>query len=243
VVFLAEQGYSDLLTRFSQDGICRILPRHDDFCKKIGWNHLLNQHHESPDDDLYTLIPGHPEYRQFHLTHTEDKLFIMEEIQSWLTDQGNLPKDNIEALMIILDEMTENSLYAAPRDGKGVAYYSKGESRELSEYEEVRIDIAITPDFLGLMITDNWGTLTPGVFLKNIAHAMEEGVEPGVGGVGLYMMWRLSDYLQIRVRPQQRTQVTTLWDINGAVDMNVDSGVQFIYHSEYEAADLSRASI
>lgn len=243
VVFLAEQGYSDLLTRFSQDGICRILPRHDNFCKKIGWNHLLNQHHESPDDDLYALISGQPEYRQFSLTHTEDKLFIMEEIQSWLMDQGNLPKDQIEALMIILDEMTENSLYAAPRDGKGVAYYSKGESRELSEHEEVRIDIAIAPDILGLMITDNWGTLTPGVFLKNIAHAMEAGVEPGIGGVGLYMMWRLSDYLQIRVRPQQRTQVTTLWDINGAVDMNVDSGVQFIYHSEYEAADLSRASI
>lgn len=243
MVFLAEQGYSDLLTRFSQDGICRILPRHDDFCKKIGWNHLLNQHHESPDDDLYSLIPGHAEYRQFHLTHTEDKLFIMEEIQSWLSDQGRLSKDHIEALMIILDEMTENSLYAAPRDGKGMAYYSKGESRELSEHEEVRIDIAITPEFLGLMITDNWGTLTPGVFLRNIAHAMESGVEAGVGGVGLYMMWRLSDYLQIRVRPQQRTQVTALWDINGMVDMNVDSGVQFIYHSEYEAANLNRAAL
>lgn len=243
VVFLAEQGYSDLLTRFSQDGICRILPRHDDFCKKIGWNHLLNQHHESPDDDLYSLIPSHAESRQFHLTHTEDKLFIMEEIQSWLSDQGRLSKDHIEALMIILDEMTENSLYAAPRDGKGVAYYSKGESRELSEHEEVRIDIAITPEFLGLMITDNWGTLTPGVFLRNLAHAMQTGVEAGVGGVGLYMMWRLSDYLQIRVRPQQRTQVTTLWDINGTVDMNVDSGVQFIYHSEYEAANLNRAAL
>ncbi|MGZ8191005.1 MAG: SpoIIE family protein phosphatase [Methylococcaceae bacterium] len=243
VVFLAEQGYSDLLTRFSQDGICRILPRHDDFCKKLGWNHLLNQHHESPDDDLYTFMPANTQYREFQLTHTEDKMFIMEEIQSWLTDQGSLPKDQLEALMIILDEMTENSLYAAPRDGKGVAYYVKGESRELSEHEEVRITIAVTPDLLGLMITDNWGTLTPGVFLRSIARAMDEGVEAGVGGVGLYMMWRLSDYLQIRVHPQQRTQVTTLWDINGMVDMNVDSGVQFIYHSEYEAAYQNKASV
>jgi PAS domain S-box-containing protein len=243
VVFLAEQGYSDLLTRFSQDGICRILPRYDDFCKKLGWNHLLNQHHESPDDDLYTFMPAHAQYREFQLTHTEDKLFIMEEIQAWLSDQGNLPKDQLEALMIILDEMTENSLYAAPRDGKGVAYYAKGESRELSEHEEVRITIAITADLLGLMINDNWGTLTPGVFLRSIARAMEEGVEAGVGGVGLYMMWRLSDYLQIRVHPQQRTQVTTLWDLNGRVDMDVDSGVQFIYHSEYEATYQSRVAV
>jgi sigma-B regulation protein RsbU (phosphoserine phosphatase) len=236
VVFLAEQGYSDLLTRFSQDGICRILPKNDDFCQKLGWEHLLNQHHESADDDLYALMPGQPQYRQFQLTHTEDKAFITEEIFSWLNDQGNLPKDHIEALMVILDEMTENSLYAAPRDGKGVAYYQKGESRELSAHEEVRIDIAVTDGLLGLMITDNWGTLTPGVFLKNIAHAMENGVEAGVGGVGLYMMWRLSDYLQIRVHPQKRTQVTTLWDINSPIDMAVDSGIQFIYHTEYEAA-------
>lgn len=241
VVFLAEHSYADLLTRFSQDGICRILPRHNDFCKKLGWEHLLNQHHETPNDDLYVLLPEMPEYRQFQLTHTEDKSFIMAEIQSWLSDHPHLPSDHVEALMIILDEMTENSLYAAPRDGKGVAYYVKGESRELSEHEEVRIDIAVTGDMLGLMITDNWGTLMPSVFLKNISRAMEEGVEAGIGGAGLYMMWRLSDYLQIRVHPQQRTQVTTLWNINGVIDMNVDSGIQFLYHSEYEAAYQSRA--
>ena len=61
--------------------------------------------------------------------------------------------------MIILDEMTENSLYAAPRDGKGVLYYVKGESRALSEHEEVRVDIAVSKDMLGLMITDNWGNI------------------------------------------------------------------------------------
>jgi hypothetical protein len=69
---------------------------------------------------------------------------------------------------------------------------------------------------------------------------MDLGVEAGIGGAGLYMMWRLSDYLQIRVRPQQRTQVTTLWNINGVIDMNVDSAIQFLYHSEYEAAYQNR---
>jgi PAS domain S-box-containing protein len=244
LVFVVEQGYADLLSRFSQDGICRILPKHNDFCKKLGWEHLLNQHHESPVEDLYALMPGQPQYRQFQITHTEDKPFIMEEIQSWLADQGNIPLDHMEALIVILDEMTENSLYGAPRDGKGVPYYVKGEERELSEHEEVQIDIAISSEVLGLMITDNWGTLTPGVFLMNLARAMEEGVEAGVGGVGLYMMWRLADYLQIRVHPQKHTQVTTLWDINGTVDMAVDSGVQFLYHSDYdyEAAYQNRVN-
>ena len=243
VVFLAESGYADLLPRLSKDGICRILPRHDNVCKKLGWNTLLNQHHESPDDDLFVLCPNLPEHRQFYITHTEDKAFIMEEIQSWLEDQTFISDEHRDALMVILDEMTENSLYAAPRDGKGNPFYQKGEARELSENEVVRIDIAVSPEFLGLMITDNWGTLTPGVFLKNIARAMDEGVIAGVGGAGLYMMWRLSDYLQIRVHPQQKTQVSTIWHLSDSVDMGVDSGFQFIYHHDYEIAYQNKVQV
>ncbi len=234
VVFIAEQQFADLLGRLSKDGICRILPKYSDFCEQIGWNHLLSQHHETPDDDLFVLMPHLPQHRQFQLTHTEDKLYIMEEIVSWVSDQGNVPQEHIDALVVILDEMTENSLYAAPRDGKGVAYYEKGELRELSEHEEVRIDIALSGNRLGLMITDNWGTLPASVFLQKMAHAMDEGVEAGVGGAGLYMMWRLSHYFQIRVHPQHRTQVTTLWDLSQPVDMDINSGFQFIHHSQYE---------
>lgn len=241
VVFLADGQFADLLGRLSQDGICRILPKHCDFCKDIGWNHLLSQHHETPDDDLYELMPHLPQHRQFQLTHTEDKLFIMEEILSWLADMGNVSQEHLDALMVILDEMSENSLYAAPRDGKGVAYYEKGESRELSEHEEVRIDVAVGDGRLGLMITDNWGTLPPSIFLRKLANAMDEGVEAGVGGAGLYMMWRLSDYFQIRVHPQHRTQVTTLWDLNKTVDMDITSGFQFIHHSEYEPLVQNKA--
>jgi hypothetical protein len=136
--------------------------------------------------------------------------------------------------MVILDEMIENSFYAAPRDGKGVAYYEKGESRELSEHEEVRIDVAFANNRLGVMITDNWGTLPPSIFLKKLANSMESGIEAGVGGAGLYMMWRLSDYFQIRVHPQHKTQMTTLWDLNKPIDMEATSGFQFIHHSEYD---------
>ncbi len=235
IVFLAEKEYADLLPRFSEDGLCRILPQHDDFCKQIGWDHLLNQHHETPDDDLYELLPHATLQRQFQLTHTDDKLFIMEEIQSWLSDQRIIPGDHLETLIVVLDEMIENSLYAAPRDGKGVPYFEKGASRELSEIDDVRIDLLLKENKLGLMITDNWGTLTPAVFLRHIARAMEGGVDAGVGGAGLYMMWRLSDYFQIRVYPQQRTQVTTLWDLNSQISMDTSSGFQFLYHSDFDA--------
>ena len=243
VVFIAEQQFADLLDRLSKDGICRILPKYSDFCEQIGWNHLLSQHHETPDDDLFVLMPHLPQHRQFQLSHTDDKLYVMEEIVSWISDQGTVPQEHIDALVVILDEMSENSLYAAPRDGKGIAYYAKGESRELSEHEEVRIDIALSDDRLGLMITDNWGTLPASVFLQKMAHAMDEGVEAGVGGAGLYMMWRLSHYFQIRVHPQHRTQVTTLWDLKQPVNMDINSGFQFIHHSQYEPLAQNRERV
>ncbi|MGR8933287.1 MAG: SpoIIE family protein phosphatase [Gammaproteobacteria bacterium] len=236
IVFVAESDYSDLLPRFSQDGICRVLPQQDDFCKKIGWDHLLNQHHQILDDDIYRLITHAPLRRQFQLFHTDDKMFVMKEIQAWLADQQRLTNDHLETLIVALDEMIENSLYAAPRDGKGVPYYEKGISRELSKHEEVRIDLVLEDSRLGLMVTDNWGTLTPAVFLKHVSHAMEGGVEAGIGGAGLYMMWRLSDYFQIRVYPQQRTQVTVLWDLTSQIDMDIHSGFQFLYHSDYDVA-------
>lgn len=235
VVFFAEQEYADLLSRFSQDGICRVLPRNNKICLDIGWEKLLNQHHHSINDDLYTLLPASSLRKQFQLTHTEDKSFIMEEIQAWLTDQRVAQEEHLESLIVAMDEMIENSLYAAPRDGKGVPYYKKGVSRELSEHEEVRIDIVLTDRHMGLMVTDNWGTLTPAVFLKSISHAMDSGVEAGIGGAGLYMLWRLSDYFQIRILPQQRTQVTTVWDLSSPVNMDTSSGFQFLYHSKYDA--------
>lgn len=235
VVFFADREYTDLLPRFSHDGICRILPRNNKICQALGWEKLLNQHHYTVDDDLYMLIPSAPRLKHYQLTHTDDKLFIMEEIQAWLSDQQTLTVEHLESLMIAMDEMIENALYAAPRDGKGVAYYQKGTARELSENEEVRIDLAMTDHYIGLMVTDNWGTLTPGVFLKNIAHAMDSGVEAGIGGAGLYMLWRLSDYFQIRVLPQQKTQMTTVWDLHSLIDMNTNSGFQFLYHSKVDA--------
>jgi len=244
IAFFTEDGYSGFSRHFDQDRICRILPRHNDFCNKLGWNRLLNQHNESLDDDLYALMPGKSEYRHFELKHTDDEAAITESVSAWLGDHHNLPNDLLDAVLTVLDEMIENSLYSAPRDSSGMPYYGKGEARELASYEEIGVDVARGGDILGLMITDYWGTLTPGIFFKSLAQAMEGGIEVRESGVGLYMIWRLSDYLQVRVHPQKCTQVTVLWDISsGFIDRSVDAGLQFLYHNDYEAPYQMRATI
>lgn len=234
VVFLSEGEFHDLLPRLSADGIRRVLPRDDEFYHRLGWEHLLSQHQLSPDDDIYALVPDRMMERQFQLTHSDDKLFFMEEIRAWLEDIGVLPQEHLDFIPLVLDEMVENSLYGAPRDGQSRPFFVKGEERALAEHEQVRINVAVGPTTVGLSVTDNWGTLTPAIFLDHLTHTLAEGVEAGVGGAGLYLMWRMSDYLQVRVTPHRRTQITTLWDITRPLEIGLKTGFQFLYHSEFD---------
>ncbi|MCI0733567.1 MAG: SpoIIE family protein phosphatase [Methylococcaceae bacterium] len=234
VVFFAEHSFADLLPRFKRDGVCRIIPKNNPFYQKIGMERLLNQHHEGVDSDIYSLIPHSRFHRQFELTHSDDKLFVMEEIQSWLSEHNLSGSEYLDSLIVIMDELLENSLYAAPRDGQDNTFYNKGQSRELASNEDIRIDILLDGDVLGLMVTDNWGTLGPATFLRSLERAMHQGIVAGVGGGGLYLMWCLSDYLQIRVHPHKRTQVTLLWDLGKPFEMSTATGFQFLYHSEQE---------
>jgi serine phosphatase RsbU (regulator of sigma subunit) len=233
VVFLSEGEFHDLLPRMAEDGIRRVIPHDDAFYHRVGWDKMLNQHHYSADDDLYSLTPDRMDERQFELTHSDDKLFLMEETRAWLDELGVLSEDHLDAVLIVMDEMIENSLYGAPRDGQSRPYYEKGLTRALEPHEAIRIDITVSPETVGLMITDNWGTLTPSVYLDHLTHTLKSGVEAGIGGAGLYLMWRMSDYLQIRVTPNRRTQITTLWDLNRPLAVGLRTGFQFFYHNEF----------
>jgi len=136
-------------------------------------------------------------------------------------------------VVFLLDEIIENGLYAAPRDGKGKPLYAKGTPRELSEGEVLRLDLSIQNGLLGLSMTDNWGTLTPNVFLNRLTrHVQGSGLISGMGGGGLYLIWRLSDYLQLRVFPHQQTQVCVFLNLNNPVDPDSDKSYQFLYHTE-----------
>jgi sigma-B regulation protein RsbU (phosphoserine phosphatase) len=234
VVFMSEGEFHDLLPRLSADGIRRVLPRDDEFYQRLGWEQLLAQHHQSPDDDLYGLIRDRTVERQFQLTHSDEKLFLMEESRAWLEELGMLSPDHLDAVLLVMDEMVENSLYGAPRDGQNRPFYIKGSERGLGTNEQVRINLTVGPKTVGLSVTDNWGTLTPAIFLDHLTHTLAEGVDPGVGGAGLYLMWRMSDYLQVRVTPHHRTQITTLWDLNRPLQVGLKTGFQFLYHSEYD---------
>lgn len=233
VVFLEETGLTDLLPRLARDGIRRVLPRHDPTVHRLGWSKLLSQHQSCPGSDLETFLPNPQGHREFRLCHSTDKDFMMQEIEAWLQEIGIADEERMEPAVIIMDELIENGLYGAPRDGKGRALYAKGTERVLPVTEKLHFSVAIQDGILGMQISDDWGTLTPAVFLDRlVSHCEGTGLIAGEGGAGLYIIWQLSDYLQIRVQPHYRTQVTVLLDMNVPFTPESGKGFQFIYHND-----------
>jgi len=237
LIFLAEQNFSDLIPGLATQGVRRILLQDHPINQQLGWGVLLNQHQNKNTDDLSVFMRYPEQRREFYFTHSEDKIFIINEVDAWLQEQSIPNTDRLDAAIFLLDELIENGLCGAPRDGKGRPLYAKGTSRELAVDELLRLDVSIQNGLLGISLTDSWGTLTPNVFLNRLSrHVQGMGLDSGIGGGGLYLIWRMSDYLQLRVFPNQQTQVCAFMDLNNPFDPEADKGFQFLYHSElYEA--------
>jgi len=239
LIFLAEQNFSDLIPGLATQGVRRVLLQDHPINQQLGWGTLLTQHQNNSTDDLAMFLRYPDQRREFYFTHSEDKTFIINEVDAWLQEQSIPNPDRLDAAIFLLDELIENGLCGAPRDGKGRPLYAKGTSRELGADEILRLDVSIQDGLLGISLTDSWGTLTPNVFLNRLSrHVRGMGLDSGVGGGGLYLIWRMSDYLQLRVFPNQQTQVCAFMDFKNHFDPETDKGFQFLYHSElYEAID------
>ncbi len=233
LVFLTEGCFSDLIPSLSKQGVRRVLPRNHAINAQLGWNNLLRQHQQINNDDLVAYLPHPIQHREFHFSHSDDKAFVLNEVESWLQDISLPNPDRLDAVVLLLDELIENGLYAAPRDGKGRQLYAKGTVRALGAGELLRLSLSIQDNLLGISLIDNWGTLTPTVFLNRLTrHIQGKGLDSGVGGGGLYLTWRMSDYLQLRVLPYKQTQVCAFLDLNNPFDEEAENGFQFLYHNE-----------
>jgi len=233
LVFLAESNFSDLIPNLAIQGVRRILLRNHPINNQLGWNNLLRQHLSVQDDDLVTYMHRPQHYREFNFKHSDDKSFVLDEVEAWLQDVSSIDFDRLDAVILLLDELIENGLYAAPRDGKGRQLYQKGTSRVLENGEFLRLNLSLQNNFLGLSVVDSWGTLTPRVFLyRLVRHIQGVGLDAGIGGTGLYLIWRMSDYLQVRVQPHKQTQLCAFLDLHRSFNENSDSGFQFFYHNE-----------
>ncbi|MFM2057396.1 MAG: hypothetical protein RLY71_1781 [Pseudomonadota bacterium] len=222
-----------LLLPICQAGVRRVLPSEQLFLRELGWQELLQQHHRPAGDDLPQWISTPMLQHEWTLAHSDDKARTMQELGALLGGLGQVPPEMHDILLLMADELIENSLYGAPLDPWQRKIYHKGQRRAVEPAEGIRVLLMADGERLGMTVIDRWGTFTPATFLNRLAlNANHDGIEAGVGGAGMYLMWRMSDYLQIRVKPQQETQITLLWSLRDVPDPERDSGFQFLFHHE-----------
>ncbi len=235
VVTCEHEELAPLLPSLCKQGLRRVLLSDQSFLHDLDWQGLLNQHElpEGEDIDQWISQPAVDQVWEFE--HSDDKILAMRQLTETLTTIDTLPEGLSDVVSLMADELIENSLYGAPRGLRNSALFSKGDEREMANYENISMRLMQNKDVLGISITDHWGTLTPATFLNRLYQNIvkpEGGMEAGVGGTGMYLMWRISDYLQVRVLPNSKTQVTLLWSLKDEPSFDSDSGFQFLYHSE-----------
>ncbi|RVU83629.1 PAS domain S-box protein [Leucothrix sargassi] len=235
VVTCENHEMAPILPALCQQGVRRVLLDNQTFLHDLGWQELLGQHNLPLNDDIDQWVKAPAVDQRWDFEHSNDKIKAMGELSELLSSLEGLQDGLSDVVSLMADELIENSLYGAPRDHRNAALFSKGDQRELASDESITMRLMKSDDVLGLSITDLWGTFTPATFLNRLYTNMvnaEGGMEAGVGGTGMYLMWRISDYLQVRVLPNTKTQVTLLWSLKGEADFDSDSGFQFLYHSE-----------
>lgn len=220
---LAEQ-----ISRIKDATICRVLQNGDTMIPQIGLNSLLFGNDESTFLDLKHYFANTVRIK---VTHTSQKEEIINEILSFASRYG---ADNKRPylpgmLPITLDEMLENAFMAAPdsfRDAMGSV--EKGARRELSEAEQVEVCYGINDKVLGISVTDPWGRFTPDILLCGFERYCTGGeIEAGVGGGGLYLLWRFCDYLHVHVNPDRNTVFTVFYSVQDHIDPEADKSFQF----------------
>ena len=109
---------------------------------------------------------------------------------------------------LMVDEMLENALYAAPRDAEGRQLFPKGGRRGVLPGERITLRCAFDGERLSLEVSDSWGSLSPEIVRRFIAlNLAGGGAESDRAGRGLFFMWRFMDDFYVSVRPGEETAI------------------------------------
>lgn len=158
---------------------------------------------------LADMFPEGSQVYERQLNRSAQKPELIEELVALI---GDSISDAHEALgqkaALMLDEMLENALYAAPRNEQKQPLFSKGESRSLLPTERIRVRYRFDGARLALEVRDSWGTLTAAQLFECLATNVAE-TEPDAdrAGRGLFFMWRLMDQLYVSIDPGRETTV------------------------------------
>ena len=229
-VLWATAPLGEQITRIRDAMVCRVLQHSDEILPQIGLKTLLFGNDESAFLDLSAYFDNAVRIK---VNHTGEKEDIINNILSFAATYGADEKRPYLSgmLPITLDEMLENAFMAAPeayRDVTGAV--EKGTRRALNEAERVEVCYGINDQVLGISVSDPWGRFTPEILLRGFERYCKGGeIEAGVGGGGLYLLWRFCDYLHVHVNPGRSTVFTVFYSVQNHIDPESEKSFQFTF--------------
>ncbi len=137
-----------------------------------------------------------------------DKPALIEEIVALIGEKDPAHTLLAQKAALMVDEMLENALYAAPRAADGSALYPQREPRSLLPDEQITVRYRYDGTHLFLEVRDSWGSLSQSKVFSYLAiNTQETEPDPDRTGRGLFFMWRLFDHLYVRIYPGRETVV------------------------------------
>ena len=118
----------------------------------------------------------------------------------------------------VIHELLTNAMYDAPVDAQGRAIYAHDRTAPIQLNNEDRVTFRYGTDGTRLVVetSDRFGRLRRGDFARSLRRAAAGQVNRSAGGagIGLSMIYRTAQVMQVDVEPGQRTRVTAVFDLD-----------------------------
>lgn len=186
---------------------------------------LENVIHKLCGDHHFGLERYFPEGVVFHQVKVRDSKAKESYIDALLEPLSPHLSSSAKArLGNILDEMMMNVLWDAPRDKEGKPLYnhvSRHTRIQLTPEQEGTVTVAHHEKTLGISCSDPFGAITlPKIiqYLNKCFYSDEQIGSEGAGaGLGLYMIYNLSENFTINVIPGEKTEFILLFKTRNAL--------------------------
>ena len=138
------------------------------------------------------------------------------------SDQLNVGSRIANSIGEVVHELLTNAMYDAPVDAQGKLLYAHDRTAPIQLSAEDRVTFRYGTDGLRLVVeaVDRFGRLRRTDLAKSIRRAAAGQVNRAQGvtgaGIGLSMIYRSAQALQIDIEPGVRTRVTVVFDLDSA---------------------------
>lgn len=136
------------------------------------------------------------------------------------TDHLNISRRIADNIGEVVHELITNAMYDAPVDAQGTPRYAHDRTAPIELPSEDRVTFRYGTDGIRLCIetSDRFGRLRRTDLTRSLRQAAAGQVNKGQGGagIGLSLVYRTSQTLQVDVEPGTRTRVTSVMELDAA---------------------------